>query len=343
MKGFVKVERDLFESPLWELDLSVRGAYIDIMQRAAWRPSAAIVNGKSIPLDVGECVVSQRLLSDSWKCNRAAVLSILRTLVKFSLISLHKIDDENRNSYTKIVLSSRISAFAAAPQVIDNGDTRTGWLEITKTSTGEQALTMDKQGSCETRQGWSAQGDYQQLTTRKLPEKAPPPPETANYSNIGKEEGEEKEEYPSTPPCEGGCGSHCEPQRERKRRARFSPPSLLDWLAYARKIGWNEWDATESFHYWNGLGWEFKTRQKIRDWKSICSKSMMYFQKKREKARADALAAGLSADNPPDGWRKVYLDITGLTYANGLSWANVVENEPAIARKIVGKLDGGRG
>ena len=65
MKGFVKVDRELFESELWTLDLSVRAAYIDLMRRAAWRPVAAFVNGKNLTIEKGQCIVSQRILSES--------------------------------------------------------------------------------------------------------------------------------------------------------------------------------------------------------------------------------------------------------------------------------------
>ena len=94
MKGFVKVDRELFESELWTLDLSVRAAYIDLMRRAAWRPVAAFVNGKNLTIEKGQCIVSQRILSDDWACKRSTVVSILRRLVGLNLISLHSIFDD---------------------------------------------------------------------------------------------------------------------------------------------------------------------------------------------------------------------------------------------------------
>lgn len=388
MKGFVKVDRELFESELWTLDLSVRAAYIDLMRRAAWRPVAAFVNGKNLTIEKGQCIVSQRILSDDWACKRSTVVSILRRLVGLNLISLHSIfDDAKRNNgYTIITLCHNISTSAVgtqcqsdgaaragrlaitktavegvsndcaqprpenrtqeessrvffAPQsksqVVDNSTAQPVWLSESKNDTDENELSSDSQGSSEIQPTWLSDGEYQQLTTPKTPPKNRFCENPTSHSNIKEKEEERRREevyLPHMPP-QGGDGSLCSPKRERAPRASNCPPALLDWLAYARSIGWDEWQATESFHYWDGVGWQLRTGQKIRSWKPICSKSKMYFQ---QKAKNGGVAPGaeLSCDNPPVGWRRVYSTLTGLDFTGGISWADIVSQDPTMAKKV---------
>lgn len=68
-RGHVKVSRKFFaEDPFWTeaREFSRAEAWLDVVQRAAWRPYRQVVKGAVVELERGEFLASLRFLVDAW-------------------------------------------------------------------------------------------------------------------------------------------------------------------------------------------------------------------------------------------------------------------------------------
>lgn len=84
LTGFFKVYRKFFASEFWteERAFSRAEAWLDLLNIACYMPSSRLIRGKSIRLDVGEVVASERFLAERWKWGRQKVRTFLELLEK---------------------------------------------------------------------------------------------------------------------------------------------------------------------------------------------------------------------------------------------------------------------
>ena len=82
--GYIKLFRKFFENELWleEREFSRAEAWIDLLQVACYMPSSRLIKGKSIKLDVGDLIASERFLSERWNWGRQKVRDFLKYLKK---------------------------------------------------------------------------------------------------------------------------------------------------------------------------------------------------------------------------------------------------------------------
>ncbi|MDV3901210.1 hypothetical protein CMT89_08400 [Elizabethkingia anophelis] len=88
-KGFIKLNRGIFENFLWNeaREFSKAEAWIDLIQLARFEASTEIINGKVIELQRGEIPASRRFLELRWNWGSTKVSNFLKTLAQMNMIN----------------------------------------------------------------------------------------------------------------------------------------------------------------------------------------------------------------------------------------------------------------
>lgn len=83
IKGFVKIDRDVFASDLWRKDAEPfckRAAYIDLLRRVNYGDVTKKIDGKEVTIHAGEAFVAVRVLAEDWHWHRCKVHRFLKEL-----------------------------------------------------------------------------------------------------------------------------------------------------------------------------------------------------------------------------------------------------------------------
>lgn len=87
MKGFIKVDRSLAESPIWLSDTFSRGqAWLDLLMFANYKDGFFYVRGTKINVLRGQCAMSQITMGQRWKWSRGKVRRFLKDLENEGMI-----------------------------------------------------------------------------------------------------------------------------------------------------------------------------------------------------------------------------------------------------------------
>ena len=90
-KGFIKLYRDILETPLWESEPFSRSqAWIDILLLANYKEKIIFVRGNEIRLKRGQLGWSQERLSQRWKWSKKKTQGFLKLLEKELQITIQK-------------------------------------------------------------------------------------------------------------------------------------------------------------------------------------------------------------------------------------------------------------
>lgn len=90
-KAFIKLYRDILETPLWESEPFSRSqAWIDILLLANYKEKIIFVRGNEIRLKRGQLGWSQERLSQRWKWSKKKTQGFLKLLEKELQITIQK-------------------------------------------------------------------------------------------------------------------------------------------------------------------------------------------------------------------------------------------------------------
>ncbi len=91
-KGFIKIQRKLFDNFLWNEKrvFSKAEAWIDLIQSARFEERQEIIQNKVIEIHKGELPVSRRYLEKRWNWGGTKVSNFIKTLEELGMVSQRK-------------------------------------------------------------------------------------------------------------------------------------------------------------------------------------------------------------------------------------------------------------
>lgn len=93
--GYIKISRKLFDTdPFWQEDrvFSRVEAWLDLIQRAAYRSHELCINGEVVTICRGQLVASERFLEKRWGWSRTKVRRFLKELQRMGRVIVEKSD-----------------------------------------------------------------------------------------------------------------------------------------------------------------------------------------------------------------------------------------------------------
>lgn len=188
--------------------------------------------------------------------------------------------------------------------------------------------------------------EFQEITTDQ-PDNPPPNPTDAQRqpAPLYKEkERETKGKNEITPPCSFHCASDGPPPiAEVLRgwgRVAFLPPTLEEWLAFARSIGWTqENEARLTWNYWEGQKW-YRKGVFQDNWQLLCENGKILADGKAKRKPPPRIVP--DALKPPYDWDYFYCLEKGLQNLNDVptTWAKLVEDDEPLAVAIIKRARG---
>lgn len=106
MKGYIKIDRKIFDNPMWSEKPFTKGqAWIDLIGLANWKDSEVLDGYDTITIHRGEVARSQKWLADRWGWDRKKVKKFLTMLSDDHALSINASSNgttltiENYNKY----------------------------------------------------------------------------------------------------------------------------------------------------------------------------------------------------------------------------------------------------
>ena len=98
--GFIKLDRALFENPLWTAEPFTKAqAWVDLIQLANFADKTKYYRGSFHEIKRGQIVTSQRTLAERWKWSKAKVATFIRTLEDAAMVTT-----DNTNRWTVLTI-----------------------------------------------------------------------------------------------------------------------------------------------------------------------------------------------------------------------------------------------
>lgn len=92
--GFLRLPRNFFSCPAWKISrqCSTFEAYLDLLQRAAWREMQYFYKGRYIPLQPGDLITTSIKLAQRWGWQREDVRNWLHKLAEAKVLSFQIVE-----------------------------------------------------------------------------------------------------------------------------------------------------------------------------------------------------------------------------------------------------------
>ena len=292
MSGYIRLYRSLFANPIWTSNepFDLRSAFIDLVQRAAFVPTFAVRNGKTVKVDVGELVASERELAERWNMSRTQVRRHLGILRALGSVETREVKEANATIY-------KLPNYAELNGICASG------------ATTEQTASQPPN---EPRPPRHIQNKINNKNISPLyPPKAPetPPKKGENGAN----------------PADfalknGGNGSPIRRVYEGQRAGvgALPAPTYDEWNSYAAAIGWaypeeyrSSWQYFEMTKDDRGY-WRDKEHRVIANWRMLCESLVDYWAKRNGRKRhnyrpiEDCLRECAASGIEPLHWRDEY-------------------------------------
>jgi hypothetical protein len=87
MSGWLAMQREAVEHPLFRGNSARLGAWLWIISKAAWKPTPFDIQGRIVTLERGQLCVSMRQMADAWGWSKSAVDRFLARLSDEGMIS----------------------------------------------------------------------------------------------------------------------------------------------------------------------------------------------------------------------------------------------------------------
>lgn len=334
--GYLKIYRRIFSSSIWYdgTPFDGRSAWIDLLGRACYMPTTVQINGIPVELEAGDLIASERQLAQDWAWNRYQVRAFINEKIERGKIFNHLFDHLKRYNITVLTIANYANYNFA-------------------TNNRNPVFQPPFQPPFD-------HPSYIRKEERKEEEKKENPPlsppmgrggraECAPFGETEEESGEgadeprqfeEKNEEPQERAATGARRRGKEKGGESVATCGFQPPSLEEWRAHARSLGWT--DVREIDSSWGNYtagGWKQKNGLPICDWQAQMIVSRNWWDAKKGRMSDETLAFYLNPNKAPYGCTFAICGLMGITptqiQERGIKWANIVRDDKPLAIRIL--------
>lgn len=225
MTGFIALQREAINHPLFKGEPARLGAWCWLLAKAAWTEIPFDISGKIITLDRGQLCVSRAQLAEAWSMSPSAVERFLSRLQSEAMIERQT--DKGKSVIT-IMNYSKYQDIGGR-QIRAKGDnvTRTGGRSKTGQETGQASLdlnvdeqTINQVENSEAGQATGQRSDSHRTTKEPLNHITTLEEETYVSPSLGAGEGESGD----------GDAPAAKPKRKVKPKLETADVEIPDWM-----------------------------------------------------------------------------------------------------------------